>query len=150
MTTIAKTASGNYCKTLSSIPRSDQKLDPFSPFILVWRDRTFTSLSRDSIATTKKMESWNSWHDDTCSSLSSASFATKRKIASPNYCKTLSTIQRSDQKLELYSLVTLVYRDWTFASQSRDSIGTTRKMASRNSCKNSGVIQRSDQTLRRF
>ncbi|KAL9347362.1 hypothetical protein Peur_058728 [Populus x canadensis] len=76
--------------------------------------------------------------------------ATTRKTASGNYCKTLSTIQRSDQKLEPFWAVNLVWRDRKFASQSRDSIATTRKMASRNSCKHSGVIQRSDQRLRRY
>ena len=73
--------------------------------------------------------------------------ATTRKIASGNYCKNMSTIQLSDQKLEPFWAVTLVWRNQTFTSQSRDSIATTRKMASRNSCKNSGVIQRSDPQL---
>jgi hypothetical protein len=70
--------------------------------------------------------------------------------ASIKYCKTLSMIQRSDQKLEPFSAIPQVWRDQTFTSQSRDSIVTTRKMASRNTCKHSGVIQRSDQKLKRL
>jgi hypothetical protein len=67
--TTMKTASGNYCKTLSAIQRSDQKLWPFSAFIPVWRDMTSTSTSRDCICRT-------------------------RKTTSGNYCETLSAIQR--------------------------------------------------------
>ena len=37
---LRKTASGNYCKTLSAIQRSDQKLWPFLVIIPVLRDRT--------------------------------------------------------------------------------------------------------------
>jgi hypothetical protein len=55
--TTRKTASGNYCETLSSIQRSDQKLWPFSTFIPVWRDMTSTSTSRDSIGNTRKTAS---------------------------------------------------------------------------------------------
>jgi hypothetical protein len=69
-----KTASRNYCKTLSAIQRSDQKLWTFSAFITVWRDKTSSSMSRDSTGNT-------------------------RKTASGNYYKTLSAIKRSDQKL---------------------------------------------------
>jgi len=49
-----KTASGNYCKTLSGIQRSDQKLWPFSAVIPVWSDKTSYSLSRHSIRNTRK------------------------------------------------------------------------------------------------
>jgi len=49
-----KTASGNYCKTLSAIQRSDQKLWPYSAVIPVWRDKTSFSTSRDSIGNTRK------------------------------------------------------------------------------------------------
>ena len=54
-----KTASGNYCKTLSAIQRSDQKLWPFSAVIPVWRDKTSSSTSRDSMGSTRKMDSEN-------------------------------------------------------------------------------------------
>jgi hypothetical protein len=47
------------------------------------------------------------WDDKTCSSPSSDSIATTRKTASGNYRKNLSTIQRSDQKLESSWTVTL-------------------------------------------
>jgi len=69
-----KQASGNYCKYLRSIQRSDQKLWPFSDVIPVSRDKTSSSTSRDSIGTSRKM-------------------------SSGNYCQTLSASQRSDQKL---------------------------------------------------
>jgi hypothetical protein len=97
-----KTASENYCKTLSAIQRSDQKLWPYSTVIPVWSNKTSYSSSRNSIGNT-------------------------RKTASGNYCKTLSAIQRSDQKLWPYSAVIPVWRDKTSFSTSRDSIGNTRK-----------------------
>jgi len=49
-----KTASGNYCKTLSAIQRSDQRLWPFSAVIPVWRAKTSSSTSRDSMGSTRK------------------------------------------------------------------------------------------------
>jgi hypothetical protein len=63
--TSRKTASGNYCKTLSAFQRSDQKFWHFSVVIPVWLDKTSSSPSRDSIGTS-------------------------RKTGSGNYCKTLS------------------------------------------------------------
>jgi hypothetical protein len=69
-----KTASGNSCKNVRAIQRSDQKLWPF---------RTGTLVS--SI--------------DTCASSSSDSTCTPRKTASGNSCKNVRAIQRSDQQL---------------------------------------------------
>jgi hypothetical protein len=69
-----KTASGNYCKYLSAIQRSDQNLWYSKAVILVWREKTSSSTSRVSIGSL-------------------------RKTASENYCKNLRAIQRSDQKL---------------------------------------------------
>jgi hypothetical protein len=80
-----KTASENYCKTLSAIQRSNQKLWSFSAIIQVLHDKTSSSTSRDSICCT-------------------------RKQASGNYCKTLSTIQLSDQKLWPFLAVIPVWR----------------------------------------
>jgi hypothetical protein len=57
--TTRKTSFGNYCKTLSAIKRSDQKLWPFSAFILVWGDMTSSSTSRESIGTTRETTSRN-------------------------------------------------------------------------------------------
>jgi len=54
-----KTASENYCKTLSAIQRSDQKLWPCSTVIPVWRDNTSYSASRDSMGNTRKTASGN-------------------------------------------------------------------------------------------
>ena len=92
-------ASGNYCKTLSAIQRSDQKLWHFSVVILVRLDKTSSSTSRDSIGTSMK-------------------------TASGNYCKTLRAIQRSDHKFWPNTAVILVWRDKTSSSPSRDSIDT--------------------------
>jgi hypothetical protein len=108
--TTRKTASENYCKTLSAIQRSDQNLWPFSAVILIWCDRTSSSTSRDSIGKT-------------------------RKTAFGNYCETLSAIQRSDQKLWPFSPVIPVWLHKASFSTSRDSIGNTRKTASGNYCK---------------
>jgi hypothetical protein len=115
-------SSGNYCKTLSAIQRSDQKLWPFSVVIPVWRDKTSSSASRESIGT--------SW-----------------KTGSGNYCKTLSAIQLSDQKLWPFSAVIPVWRYKTSSSPSRHSIGTSRNTGSGNYCKTLSAIQRSDQKL---
>jgi hypothetical protein len=52
--TTRKMASGNYCKTLRAIQRSDQKLWPFSPVIPVWLHKASSSTSRDSIGTPRK------------------------------------------------------------------------------------------------
>jgi len=56
--------------------------------------------------------------------------------------KTLSAIQRSDQKLWPSSAFIPVWRDMTSTSTSRDSIGTTRKTASGNNCETLSAIQR--------
>jgi len=69
-----KTASGNYCKNLRAIQRSDQKLWPFRTGTLVSSPETSTSPN-------------------------SACTSTTRKTASRNTCKNLSAIQQSDQKL---------------------------------------------------
>jgi len=100
-----ETASGNYCKNLSSSQRSDQKLWPFSAVIPVWRHKTSSSTSRDSRGR-------------------------PRKRASGIYYKYLSAIQRSDQKLEPFSAVIPVSRDKTSSSTSRDSRGRPRKRPS--------------------
>jgi len=81
-----KTASGNSCKFLRAIQRSDQKLWPF---------RTGTLFSRD----------------DTSASPSSDSTSTPRKTASGNSCKILREIQRSDPKLWPFRTGTLVSGD---------------------------------------
>jgi len=58
----------------------DQKLSLFSAVIPVWRDKTSTSPSRESIGTS-------------------------RKTGSGNYCKTLSSFQLSDQRLRPFQLL---------------------------------------------
>jgi len=93
------------------------KLWPISAVILVWRDKTSSSTSRDSIGNT-------------------------RKTAFENYCKTLSAIQWWDRKLWPVLAVIPVRRDKTSSSTSRDSIGNTRKTASGNYCKTLSAIQR--------
>ena len=122
MGSLRKRASGYYCKYLSAIQHSNQKLWRFSAVIPVWRDNTSSSTSRDSICTT-------------------------RKTASENYCRTLSAIQRSIQNLRPFSAVIPVWRDKTSSSTSKDSIGTTRKTAVGNKCRTLSAIQRSDQNL---
>jgi hypothetical protein len=112
----------NYCKTLSAIKWSDQNLWLFYDVISVWRAKTSSSTSRDSISTT--------W-----------------KTASGNYCKTLSAIQRSDQKLWPSSAVIPVWHDKTSSSTSSDSMGTTMKMAFVIYSKTFSAIQRSDQKV---
>jgi hypothetical protein len=69
-----KTASGNSCKNLRVIPRSDQKLWPF---------RTATPVSSE----------------ETSSSLGSDFTFTTRKTGSGNSCKNFRATQRLDQKL---------------------------------------------------
>jgi len=56
------------------------KVKALSAVILVWRDKTSSLMSRDSIGTS-------------------------RKTGSGNNCKTLRAIQRSDQKLWPFSTV---------------------------------------------
>jgi len=87
------------------------------------------------------------WRDKTSSSTSRDSIGISRKTGSENYCQTLSAIQRSDQKLGPVSAVIPVWRDKTSSSMSRDSIGISRKTASGNYCKTLSAIQRSDQKL---
>jgi hypothetical protein len=96
-----------------------------SAVISVWRDKTSSSTSRDSIGTS-------------------------RKTGSGNYWKTLRAIQRLDQKLWSFSAVIPVWRDKTSSSTSRDSTGSPRKRASGNYCKYLSAIQRSDKKLWRF
>jgi len=92
-----KRASGYYCKYLSAIKRSDQKLWRFSGVIRVSRDKTSSSTSRDSIGS-------------------------PRKRASGINFKYLSVIQRSDQKLWRFSAVIPVWRHKTSSYTSRDSM----------------------------
>jgi len=66
-----KTASGNSCKILGEIQRSDEKLWPFQTGTLVGGDDTTASRSSDSIS-----KPW--------------------KTASGNSCKILREIQQSD------------------------------------------------------
>jgi hypothetical protein len=93
----------------------DQKLRPFSAVIPMWRDKTSSSTSRDSIGTKSKTVSGNSY-------------------------KTLSAMQRCNQKLWAFSAVVPVWRDKTSSSTSRDSRGNTRKTASGNYCKTLSAI----------
>jgi hypothetical protein len=84
--TSRNTGSGNCCKTVRAIQRSDQKLWPISAVISIWGDKTSSSTSRHSIGTS-------------------------RKTAFENYSRTLSAIQRSDQKFWPFSAVFPVWRD---------------------------------------
>jgi len=59
----------------------------------------------------------------------------------------LTAIQRSDQKLWPFQIVTQAWRDRTSSSPSIDSSSTQWKWASRNSSKSLTTIQRSDQKL---
>jgi hypothetical protein len=77
---------------------------PFSAIFPVWCAETSSSSSRDSIRNT-------------------------RKTTTRNYCKHLSAIQQSDQKLWPFSAVIPVWRDKTSSSPSRDSMGTTTRKA---------------------
>jgi hypothetical protein len=88
--------------------------------ILIMRDKTSSSLSRDSICST-------------------------RKRAFGNYCKDLRAIQRSDKKLWRFSAVITIWRDKSSSSTSTDSIGSPRKRTSRNYCKYLRAIQRLDE-----
>jgi hypothetical protein len=112
-------------KYWSAIQRWDHNLWHFSAVIPVWRHKTSSSTSRDSIGSPKNR-------------------------ASGYYCKYLSAIQRCDQKLWRFSAVILVSRDKTSSSTSRDSRGRPRKRASGNYCKYLSAIQPSHQKLWRF
>jgi len=90
--TPSNTASGNSCKNLRAIQRSDQKLWPFRTGTLVSSDETSTSPGSDSTST-------------------------PRKTASGNSCKNLRAIQRSDQMLWPFITGTLVSSDETSASR---------------------------------
>jgi hypothetical protein len=68
-------------------------------------------------------------------------------MVSENYLKTMSAIQRSDQKLWPFLPVIAGWRDKTSASTSRDSIGNTMKKVSGNYLKTMSAIQQSDQNL---
>ena len=78
------------------------------------------------------------------------SICISRKMGSRNYCKYLSAIQCTDQKLRLFSIIISVWRDKTYSSRSRDSIGTSRKTGCGNYYKALSAIQWSDQKLRPF
>jgi hypothetical protein len=62
----------------------------------------------------------------------------------------MGVIQRSDQKLQPFLAVILVWHEHNSSLPSSDSIATPRKTASENSCKNLSAIQLSDQKLRLF
>jgi len=64
-----------------------------------------------------------------------------------NSSKSLTAIQRSDQKLWPFRTVTQAWRDQTSSSPSIDSSSTPCKRASGNSSKSLTAIQRSDQKL---
>ena len=116
-----KTASGNPCKHLSAIQRSNQKLWPF------WAD---TQGCRPDILGT---EQW--FH----------SLPKKNSLWKP--CKILSAIQQSDQTLLTFLSQYSILADKTYPSPSSHSIATPRKTPSRNPSKNLTAIQRSDQKL---
>jgi len=109
-----KTESGNSCKCLREIQRTDQKLWPLRTCTLVSNDETSSLPSSDSTSTIRKTASGNS-----CKSL--------REIK-------LTVIQRSDQKLWPSRTGTLVSSDDTSSSPSGDSTSTPRKPASGSSC----------------
>jgi hypothetical protein len=88
-----KMVSGNSCKILRTIQRSNQKL---------WTFRTGTMVAGD----------------DTSASASSDSTSTPRKTASGNSCKILREIQRSDRKLWPFRTRTPVSSDDPSASSS--------------------------------
>jgi len=75
---------------------------PFSAVVVVLRDKTSSSTSRDSIGTT-------------------------RKLAFGNYVKYLSAMQPSNENLGSFSAVIPVWLHKTSSSTSRDSIGSPRK-----------------------
>jgi hypothetical protein len=75
------------------------------------------------------------------------SIGTSRKTSFGNYYKTLSVVQRSDQKLWPFSVVISVRRDRTSSLTRRDSLDTSRKTGCRNYCNYLSAIQRSDKKL---
>jgi len=113
--TTRKTASGNSCKNLRAIQRSDQKLWPFRTGTRVSSDKTSDSPSSDSTCTPRKTASGNSCRTGTLvssdynsdSSISNST-STARKTTSGNSCKNLRAIQRSNQQLWPFRTGTLV------------------------------------------
>jgi hypothetical protein len=87
------------------------------------------------------------WRDQTSSSPSIHSSSTPWKRASGNSSKSLTAIQRSDQKLWPFPTVTQAWCDQTSSSPSIDSSSTPSKSASGNFNKSLAAIQRSDQKL---
>jgi hypothetical protein len=87
------------------------------------------------------------WRHKTSSSTTRDSIGGKRKRASGNNSKYLRPIQRSDQKLWPFSAVIPVWHHKTSSSTIRDYIGSKRKRASGNYCKYLSAIQQSDQKL---
>jgi hypothetical protein len=120
-----KTASGNSCKILREMQRSDQKLWPFRMGTLVAGDDTSASPRSDSTST-------------------------PRKTASGNSCKILREIQRSDQKLWPFQTGTLERGNDSSASPSSDSTSNPWKTASGNSCKILREIQRRNKSYGPF
>jgi len=82
--------SGNSCKDLKAIQRSDQKLWPFQTRKLISSDATSTRRSGDSTST-------------------------PRKTVSGNSCKDLREIPRSDPKLWPFQTRKLISSDATSA-----------------------------------
>jgi len=125
-----KIASGNPCKNLSAIQRSEQKLWPFWADTQVRPTRhprhrvaiSYQTQGKQPLETAVKFwERSNSRikrygplepilkvADKTSSLLNSDSIAYPIKTTSGNPCKNLSVIQRSDQKLWPFSADTLV------------------------------------------
>jgi hypothetical protein len=85
------------------------------------------------------------WRNQTSSSPSIDSSSTPCKRASGNSSKSLTGIQRSNQKLWPFRTVSQAWRDQTSSSPSIDSSSTACKSASGNSSKSSTAIQRSHQ-----
>ena len=149
---------------MRAIQRSHQKLCPFSTIIPVWRDKTSSSTSRDSIGGARKRASrkyckyWSAiqrsnqklWHFHLLFWSGAATPPLQLERASRKYCKYWSAIQRSNQKLWHFSSVILVWRCNTSSSTSRDSIGSPRNRAFGYYCKNLSAIQRCDEKLWRF
>jgi hypothetical protein len=90
---------------------------------------------------------YSSLGDQTSSSPSIDSSSTPCKRASGSSSKSLTAIQRLDQKLWPFRTVTQAWSDQTSSSYSVDSSSTPCKRASENSSKSLTAIQRSDQKL---
>jgi len=90
---------------------------------------------------------YSSLGDQTSSSPSIDSSSTPCKRASGNSSKSLTAIQRSDQKLWPFRTVTQAWCDQTSSSSSIHSSSSLWKRASGNSSKTFTAIQRSDQKL---